>query len=187
MLEVSICTKSGYRASSVCDTVEMRYVQASGKKTEPCPYHKLVHLNESGKYQVNSSCEAVTSINNKPWFVLPPLQAYYFKNKNPVYKSLPPYRNDCIEASGNPMEFIYPNQQNTIFLPKDFNGNTNDLVLKVAHSKPELELYWYIDNRFVGSTKDIHDMAVVPSAGEYIITIIDELGNELKHKITISD
>ncbi len=187
MLEVSICTKSGYRASSICDTVEMRYVQASGKKTEPCPYHKLVHLNESGKYQVNSSCEAVTSINNKPWFVLPPLQAYYFKNKNPVYKSLPPYRNDCIEASGNPMEFIYPNQQNTIFLPKDFNGNTNDLVLKVAHSKPELELYWYIDNRFVGSTKDIHDMAVVPSAGEYIITIIDELGNELKHKITISD
>jgi penicillin-binding protein 1C len=187
MLEVSICTKSGYRASSICDTVEMRYVQASGKKTEPCPYHKLVHLNESGKYQVNSSCEAVTSINNKPWFVLPPLQAYYFKNKNPVYKSLPPYRNDCIEASGNPMEFIYPNQQNTIFLPKDFNGNTNDLVLKVAHSKPELELYWYIDNRFVGSTKDIHDMAVVPSAGEHIITIIDELGNELKHKITISD
>ena len=187
MLEVSICTKSGYRASSICDTVEMRYVQASGKKTEPCPYHKLVHLNESGKYQVNSSCEAVTSINNKPWFVLPPLQAYYFKNKNPVYKTLPPYRNDCIEASGNPMEFIYPNQQNTIFLPKDFNGNTNDLVLKVAHSKPELELYWYIDNRFVGSTKDIHDMAVVPSAGEHIITIIDELGNELKHKITISD
>jgi penicillin-binding protein 1C len=85
------------------------------------------------------------------------------------------------------MEFIYPNQQNTIFLPKDFKGNTNDLVLKVAHSKPELEIYWYIDSQFIGSTKDIHNIAVIPTSGEHTITVVDALGNELKHKITISE
>ena len=187
MLEVSICKKSGYRASSICDDTEMRYIQVSGKKTEPCPFHKLVHLDVSERFQVNSSCESVSNINNKTWFILPPLQAYYFKNKNPFYKSPPPYRNDCAKSSGVSMDFIYPNQQSTIFLPKDFDGNTNDLVLKVAHSKPELELYWYIDNQFVGSTKDIHDMAVLPSSGDHIITVMDELGNEIKHKITISE
>lgn len=187
MLEVNICNKSGFRASTICDETEMRYIQASGQKTEPCPFHKLAHLDDSGRFQVNSSCEAVSNINNTPWFVLPPLQAYYFQNKNPFYKPLPPYRNDCAEASGISMEFIYPNQQNTIFLPKDFDGNTNDLVLKVAHSKPELKLYWYIDNQYVGSTKDIHDMAVLPREGDHLITVVDELGNELKHKITISE
>ncbi|WP_296380325.1 penicillin-binding protein 1C [Winogradskyella sp.] len=187
MLEVNICKKSGYRASSICDNTELRYIQVSGQKTEPCPFHQLVHLDTSERYQVNSSCEAFSNINNKPWFVLPPLQAYYFKTKNPFYKALPPYRGDCAEASGISMEFIYPNQQSTIFLPKNFDGNTNDLVLKVAHSKPELELYWYIDNQFIGSTKDIHDMAVLPSSGEHMITVMDELGNELKHKITISE
>ncbi|WP_179009275.1 penicillin-binding protein 1C [Winogradskyella forsetii] len=187
MLEVDICKKSGYRASAICDDMELRFIQASGKKTEPCPFHRLVHLDLSEQFQVNSSCEPVSNINNKAWFILPPLQAYYFKNKNPFYKPLPPYRNDCTESSGISMEFIYPNQQSTIFLPKDFDGNTNDLILKVAHSKPELELYWYIDNQFVGSTKDIHDMAVLPSSGEHLITVMDELGNELKHKITISE
>ncbi len=187
MLEVNICKKSGYRASSICDDTEQRYIQVSGQKTEPCPFHKLIHLDISQRFQVNSSCEAISNINNTPWFVLPPLQAHYFQNKNPFYKPLPPYRNDCTESSGVSMEFIYPNQQSTIFLPKDFDGNTNDLVLKVAHSKPELELYWYIDNQFVGSTKDIHDMAVLPSDGEHIITVVDALGNELKHKITISE
>ena len=187
MLEVSICKKSGYRASSICDDTELKFIQASGQKTEPCPFHQLVHLDNSGNYQVNSSCEAISNINTKPWFKLPPLQAYYFQNKNPFYKPLPPYRNDCIETSGVSMEFIYPNQQSTIFLPKDFNGNTNDLVLKVAHSKPELELYWYIDNKFVGRTKDIHDMAVLPKEGDHIITVVDAFGNELKHKITISE
>ena len=187
MLEVSICKKSGFRASSICDETELRFIQSSGKKTEPCPYHKLVHLDTSERFQVNSSCEAVSNISNKPWFVLPPLQAYYYKNKNPFYKAVPPFRNDCTETSRVSMEFIYPNQQSTIFLPKGFDGNTNDLVLKVAHSKPELELYWYIDNQFIGSTKDIHDMAVLPSSGEHVITVMDELGNELEHKITISE
>ncbi|GAA4242017.1 penicillin-binding protein 1C [Winogradskyella damuponensis] len=187
MLEVNICKKSGYRASSICDETEMRYIQASGKKTEPCPYHKLVHLDASEQFQVNTSCEAISNIKNKSWFILPPLQAYYFKTKNPFYKPLPPYRADCTESIGTPMEFIYPNQQSTIYLPKDFDGNINELILKVAHSKPELELYWYVDSEYIGSTKDIHDMAILPSSGNHIITVIDELGNELKHKITISE
>lgn len=187
MLEVNICKKSGYRATSICDATEMRYIQASGKKTEPCPFHKLVHLDASERYQVNSSCEAISNITTKPWFILPPLQAYYFKTKNPFYKPIPPYRFDCMESSGISMEFIYPNQQSTIYLPKDFDGKTNDLILKVAHSKPELELHWYIDSAYIGSTKDIHDMAVLPSSGEHIITVMDELGNTLKRKITISE
>ncbi|WP_339755382.1 penicillin-binding protein 1C [uncultured Winogradskyella sp.] len=187
MLEVNICKKSGYRASPICDNTELRFIQASGKKTASCPYHKLVHLDVTEHYLVNSSCESVSRIVNKSWFILPPLQAYYFKTKNPFYKPLPPYRNDCSKSSEISMEFIYPNQQSTIYLPKDFDGNTNDLVLKVAHSKPEFEIYWYIDNTYVGSTKNIHDIAILPSSGDHIITVIDELGNELKHKITISE
>ncbi|MAX71457.1 MAG: penicillin-binding protein 1C [Flavobacteriaceae bacterium] len=187
MLEVSICKKSGYRASSICDDTEKRYIQQSGKKTEPCPFHSLVHLDMSEHFQVNSSCEEVSNIKNKPWFVLPPLQAYYFQNKNPFYKPLPPYRNDCLEASGISMEFIYPTQQSTIYLPKDFSGKTNELILKVAHSKPELRLYWYVDNEYISTTKDIHDLALSPTTGDHTITVVDELGNELKHKITISE
>ena len=187
MLEVSICKKSGYRASPVCDVTELKYIQTSGKKTEPCPFHKLVHVNASGHYQVNSSCEDISNITNTSWFVLPPLQAYYFKNKNPFYKPLPPFRIDCTESSGISMEFIYPNQQSTIYLPKGFDGKTNEFILKVAHSKPELEIHWYIDSNYIGSTKDIHDLAVLPEPGKHIITIVDELGNELKHHITVSE
>jgi penicillin-binding protein 1C len=187
MIEVSICKSSGYQASTVCDDIEKQFIQKSGQKTAPCPFHKLVHLDASERFQVNSSCESVSKLKTVSWFVLPPLQEYYFKTKNPFYKPLPPYRSDCIETLDIRMEFIYPNQQNTIFLPKDFDGNTNDLVLKVAHSKPELTLYWYIDDTFVGKTKDIHDMAVLPQQGEHRITVVDELGNEIKHTITVAD
>ncbi|MEF3078063.1 penicillin-binding protein 1C [Winogradskyella poriferorum] len=187
MIEVSICKKSGYRASTVCDGVESRFIQNAGQKTAPCPFHKLVHLDASEQFQVNSSCKDVSNLKTTSWFVLPPLQEYYFKTKNPFYKPLPPFRNDCVETSAIHMEFIYPNQQNTIFLPKDFDGNTNDLILKVAHSKPELTLYWYIDDAFIGQTKDIHDIAVLPLQGDHTITVVDELGNEIKHRITVAN
>lgn len=187
MIEVNICTKSGYRASSICDATEMRFIQKSGQKTAPCPFHKLVHLDATEQFQVNTSCETLSNIKNKPWFILPPLQAYYYKTTNPFYRPLPPFRTDCTETEGISMEFIYPNQESTIYLPKDFNGNTNNLILKIAHSKPELRLYWYIDNEFIGTTKDIHDMALLPSSGTHTITVVDDLGNELKHKITISE
>ncbi|MHA7841980.1 MAG: penicillin-binding protein 1C [Winogradskyella sp.] len=187
MIEVNICKKSGYRASTVCDDIELQFIQNSGQKTAPCPFHKLVHLDASDRFQVNSSCESVSNLKTSSWFVLPPLQEYYFKTKNPFYKPLPPFRKDCMKTSAIHMEFIYPNQQNTIFLPKDFDGNTNDLILKVAHSKPELSLYWYIDNVYIGQTKDIHDMAVLPQKGQHTITVVDELGNEIKHRITVAN
>jgi len=187
MQEVSICSKSGHRASSICDDTENRFIQISGLKTEPCPYHILAHVDETETYQVNSSCEDLSHIKHEPWFVLSPLKAYYYKTKNPFYKPLPKLRSDCVGDNQITMNFIYPKTNNTVFLPKDFDGETNDLILKIAHSKPETNVYWYLDEQYIGATKDIHELAIIPKIGEHLITVVDELGNETKRKITISE
>ncbi|MBN2867764.1 MAG: penicillin-binding protein 1C [Flavobacteriaceae bacterium] len=186
MEKVKICATSGYRASVNCINVDEKYIQKNGLKTEACPYHKLIHLDKSESFQVNSSCEDINQIKNTSWFVLPPLMAYYYKDKHPFYKPLPPFRNDCIGSKKETMEFIYPKDIKTVFLPKDFNEKTNDLILKVAHSKPNTKLYWYLDNKFLGETSTIHNMAIQPNEGEYLITVTDEYGNEIKRFIEIS-
>ena len=75
------------------------------------------------------------------------------------------------------MDFIYPKQNNSIFLPKDFNGKTNALILKIAHSKPESSVFWYLDETYVGTTRDIHELAILPEEGKHTITVVDEFGN----------
>ncbi|AUP79633.1 penicillin-binding protein 1C [Flavivirga eckloniae] len=187
MQEIDVCTLSGHRASPNCDAIEQKFIQVSGLKTTPCPYHILIHVDKNESFQVNSSCEDLGNITHKSWFVLPPLMAYYYKTKNPFYKPLPKFRSDCIGSNTVSMAFIYPKENNAIFLPKDFDGKTNDLVLKIAHSKPESTLFWYLDNTFIASTKDIHDLAIIPKQGAHIITVVDEFGNEAKRKITISE
>jgi penicillin-binding protein 1C len=187
MQEVKICSKSGYRASPICDETSNQFIQISGLKTKACPYHKLVHLDASEHYQVNTSCESLSNIKNTSWFVLPPLMAFYYKSKNPFYKPLPPYRNDCLAEGNVSMQFIYPKQAGKFFLPKDFNGETQELVFKLAHSKPETTVFWYLDDTFLGSTKAIHDLAVIPTIGKHTITVVDEFGNETKRVIEISE
>ena len=185
MQEVDICQISGYRATKNCEK-QKQFIQLNGLKTKACTYHKSIHLDQSGQYQVNTSCEDLSQIAQKSWFVLPPLMAYYYKSKNPFYKPLPPYRNDCVGNNTINMQFIYPKDETIIFLPKDFDGKTNDLILKIAHSKPETTLYWYLNETFIGNTSDIHDLAIIPTEGKHLITVVDEFGNELKKKIEIS-
>ncbi len=187
MQEVEICEESGHRASQNCKKTKTQYIQTSGLKTKPCPYHILIHLNKNETFQVNSSCEPIANITHKSWFVLPPLMAYYYKAKNPFYKPLPKFKSSCSESHTISMAFIYPKEKNSIFLPKDFDGNTNDLVLKMAHSKPESTLFWYLNDRFLGSTKDIHELAIKPKPGKHVITVVDEFGNDAKRHFEISN
>ena len=96
MVEIDVCTKSGYRASMVCDDKKKSYIQKAGLKTQPCPFHKLINVDVSENYQVNSSCESVSNIKQKSWFVLPPLMEFYYKQQNPFYKPLPSFKKGCI-------------------------------------------------------------------------------------------
>jgi penicillin-binding protein 1C len=111
---------------------------------------------------------------------------YYYKTKNPFYKPLPKFKPGCLGENTISIQFIYPKKNDIIFLPKDFDGKTNDLILKIAHSKPEHIVYWSIDEQYIGSTKDIHEMAIIPTVGKHVITVVDELGNEQKQGFTVS-
>ncbi|RED48739.1 penicillin-binding protein 1C [Seonamhaeicola aphaedonensis] len=187
MQEITVCKQSGHRASPNCLDTEHVFVQQSGLKTKACPYHVLIHLDTNESYQVNASCEALSNMNHKSWFVLPPLMAYYYKTKNPFYKPLPKFRSDCLGEQALTMEFIYPQENHSVFLPKDFNGISNDMILKIAHSKPESTLFWYLDEVFIGTTKDIHEMAVLPKQGQHTLTVVDEFGNEAKRFFEVSN
>ncbi|MFK8059660.1 MAG: penicillin-binding protein 1C [Polaribacter sp.] len=185
MTEIEICAKSGYRATVICEDKKLEFVQNSGLKTAPCPYHILVNVDASENYQVNTSCESLENIKQKSWFVLTPLMEYYYKDKNPFYKSLPKFRNDCLGENKNSMKFIYPSEKSTVFLPKDFDGKKNEIILKVAHSNSEAILYWYVNNMFLGTTKEINEFAVDLKTGDYKISVTDSFGNEINQHIKI--
>ena len=181
---VETCSLSGYLAQDDCPKIQ-QYIPKKGKLTTVCPYHKLVHLDLTEQFRVNSSCENIENIINKKWFILPPVMEWYYKNSHLNYKTLPPLRSDCQAAQQTTMDFIYPKSNSKIYLTKNFNSNVQPVIFKVACSNKNAKLYWYVDKDFKGITQTFHEMQISAASGFHYITVVDEKGNEISRKVEI--
>ena len=166
------------------EPVDSVFVQESGLKTEPCKYHQLIHIDNNG-YQVNSDCEDVNNMLHKSWFVLPPLQEWYYKSTDPTYVKLPPYRSDCESFETKSLQLIYPEYNAEIYIPLEISGNKGKVVFEAAHRKQSAIIFWHIDNAYIGSTKNIHEKGLNISAGKHTLTLVDELGNSITRNFSI--
>jgi penicillin-binding protein 1C len=186
MTQIEVCKESGYRALDICEHKEKQWVQPMGIKTHPCPYHRIIHLDASGKWRVNSDCEDVTNMLHKSWFVLPPAMEWYYKSKNPTYSELPSFRSDCKNSAVvSSMELLYPKQASKIYVPVELDESTGKTVFSVAHRKPETTIYWHLDGNYIGSSKGIHQMGLSPEPGQHTLTLVDEFGESISQKFEI--
>mgnify|MGYP005988929507 CR=1 FL=1 len=184
LVEVNTCTQSGYLATEHCE-ITKSWIPRVGNRFKPCPFHHVVHIDKNSNYRVNTSCETLDNIKSIPWFTIPPLQEWYYKKHHANYKTLPNFRADCKQESDRTMDFIFPKNNSKIILAKNEYEKTNPLILKIAHTNPETKVFWYIDNEFIKTTETFHEIGVLPSAGKHIVTVVDELGNEIKQTIFI--
>jgi penicillin-binding protein 1C len=188
MVKIKVCHESGYRAGEYCDHTDEMWVPVSGLKSPVCPYHQLVHLDQSEKWQVNSDCTPVDQIVNKSWFILPPAMEYYYKTKNYQYKMLPPFRNDCAPTDrAEPMEVIYPKDGAKIYIPLEIDGSRGRMICNVAHRQAGIKIFWHLDDNYLGVTHDFHQMAMNPPPGNHVLTLVDSKGNTLQVRFTILD
>lgn len=186
MIKVAVCKKSGFKASMNCESADTTWIPASCNATSICPYHQLVHLDAQKKFRVDANCEQPDRMLHEKWFVLPPIIEYYYKSKNPGYVDLPPYRADCIAQKEElNMELIYPKKPSKIFIPIELDGQRGKTIFEVTHRNPNIEIHWHLDDVYLGSTKNFHQMEVAPGAGKHRLTIIDENGEKISQQFEI--
>lgn len=184
--KLAVCAMSGFRASENCEEVMGREVYWKGLETVHCPFHKKVHLDSTETFQVNSSCESTLNMVHKSWFVLPPVEEYYYAAANTGYKRLPPFRADCLggEVKKN-MAFIYPKKGARIYVPRQLNSQTEEFIVEVAHPIPEKKIYWHLDHIYIGVTKQTHRLALSPEPGTHTLTLIDQDGDVIQNTFKI--
>ena len=183
---IATCRKSGQRASAHCEQTDTTLVTRRGLDTPACAYHKTIHISQDRRYQLHSACADVASIDHVKWFVLPPVQEYYYKAKNISYKPLPPFRRDCETISAIPsMDLVYPKPNARILIPRDFDGAPGSSVFELAHRDEKISVFWHLDGVFIGTTKRIHRLALNPPEGGHVLTLVDENGQTLEEHFTV--
>ncbi len=188
MAEVSVCRQSGFRASEICeaDTV---WVPKSSLKASVCTFHQMLHLDPTGLWQVTSDCESPARMQHRAWFILPPVEEFYFKGKNPGYLSPPPFRDDCKGSQAaqthTPMQLIYPKHPTRIYVPVDLDGKLGSTVFQVAHRSRSAEIFWHLDGNYLGTTTVFHQMALQPPVGKHTLALVDRDGYRLEQTFEI--
>jgi len=185
--KAEICKTSGTLAGRYCNDIEEIQILPAGLKTKSCPYHAIVHLTEDEQYRAFADCYPSDKIISKVWFILPPIQEWFYRKRHPEYKTLPPVSPQCSDnqAPFNVMEFIYPNNSSTVRLSKQLDGSVGALVLELAHRQADAIAYWHLDETYLGATQYFHQMSVVPPEGRHLITVVDQWGNIISQWIDV--
>lgn len=176
MPRLGVCQVTGKLASEFCPTIETEVVQ-NAERSGLCKFHRSYTMDSDGQSRVNSDCYSLANSTQATRFVLPPLQSHFYRRWQHTYEGLPPLHPDCQGEKQNPLVIIYPTFGNKIFIPKDFDGVKGEIVLQASHQQEDAELYWHLDEHYVGQTKDVHDLVVQLDPGKHTLRVLDQSGN----------
>lgn len=189
MVEIEMCAHSGHRAGPYCEKKIHKYVPIAGLRTRKCPYCRLVQCDASAEWRVHGSCERISDVRQVKWFVLPTAWEWFYRRNHSDYRPLPPFRNDCLESvSGGgtaSLSLIYPRKNGEIYVPVELDGERGRTVFEAAHRNPDFLIYWHLDEEFLGTTRDIHQISLDPEPGLHTLTLVDENGERLQQTFIV--
>lgn len=176
---VLVCKQSGCLVSQFCNETKKELIPKQSHISIVCTNHKLIHTDTTKQYRVTDACMSPQNMKSISWFVLPPVQEYYYKTKNPTYKILPPYKIGCEPEIEKTMEMIYPKAGTVIYIPYELSGKQGKTIFEIAHQHSTNSVFWHIDGKLIGITKDIHQLGLNPTKGKHMLTISDNTGETI--------
>lgn len=155
-ISAEVCRESGHLKSPHCQLCDTLDLPVNALRSSACPYHKTVE--------------------GESYFILPPAMEWFYRQHHPEYTPLPTGRKGTDIV---PLGFIYPENGALIHIPQMLDGTPGEIVFNLAHSDPDAEVFWHLDNSFIGNTKNIHQLSVRPSDGKHTMTAVDDKGNQV--------
>jgi len=179
---VNLCKTSGLAPSPNCPIISVEAPEGS-KMPSLCTYHELIHLN-ADHLRVYKDCVTDSEIKDTTWFVLDPIVSHYYKRNHPNYRNLPVFSEKCKQRDQEILAIIYPQDRSEVIIPKNFKQEYEKVVVEAVHNNKDAQLFWHLDNAYVGSTVNLHQLALEIKPGLHHLLIIDEHGNQVTVQFT---
>lgn len=176
LVEVDLCSDSGWPASRFCDATSTQRVPRSAQQAAPCPHHQAIYLDPLRQKRVNRDCEPNGVIAS--WFVLPAAEAWYYKRQHPSYHELPTFRADCEQGSESAsLAILHPAEGSKIKATRDLDGVRQPLLFEVLCLNSSTELHWHVNETYIGTTRTIHKLEFEPeTGGEHRLVVMNDAG-----------
>ena len=109
--------------------------------------------NQTNK-RVHLGCEDPSGASRHSQFILGPEESFWYTRHRPSYREPPVWRSDCAPSSEDiGVKVVSPLNNAVILLAKSADAG---VVLEAAVSRPDAQLYWYLNERYLGDTTQYH-------------------------------
>ena len=184
--QLKLCADTGFRAGPHCERQVSVEAPLHMRPLRTCPYHRTFQVTLDGGHRVCSLCWETGDRRPVSRLVFPADVAQHLRERGPVPGMVPPHKPDCRAGSGSdPMKIVYPHQNARLWLPRDFGGARQKIAMRVAHREKNRVLYWYLDDRYLGSSRGRHVKAAELGRGWHTLNVVDETGNRDKKRFFV--
>ncbi|MBY0401455.1 penicillin-binding protein 1C, partial [Myxococcota bacterium] len=188
MKPVRTCKDDGHLANDLCEA-RIQWIPRRSRPARTTPYHARIFVDEASGQRADSRCRPVHALRLRPWFVLPPAMAHYYRRQDPAYREPPSWHPDCVAtlaaSEGGPIALLYPAVSTELYVPIELDGTRGRTVFEAIHRDPEATLHWHLDERFVESTRTFHQLALAPASGDHRLVLVDDAGHRLERRFRV--
>lgn len=175
---VRLCLETGYLAGPLCEKTQSVEAPRFMKPLKLCPYHQKLFLSDDGRFQVCSACWETGKVRQAIRTVYPADVVQFLRESGKPAADLPRHKSGCTaQKTEDMLQILYPQENARLWIPRDLDGRLEKVTLRAAHREKESLLYWYLDDVFIGTSRDRHVRSSLLASGRHVLDIVDENGN----------
>jgi penicillin-binding protein 1C len=185
---VTLCAESGMRAGPHCTQTTVGWITTSASRSATCHHCQLIHCDVSCNERLTTACATLPEMHTETRFVLNPASEWFYRKEHPEYIPLPPWRQGCVPKSTDAsMALVTPASKSQIYVPLELSGERGRVVFEATHRDDDAVIHWHLDDNYLGSTTQIHQLNANPPAGAHRLTLVDGSGARVSRRFSVID
>ena len=177
MTRVLTCAESSWPAGESCTQVDTTWSAKTDLAPQACRFHYTCMTDAAGAYRYSPECQPAQAVRST-YFVVPPIAENFYKRNHPAYRLVPPWHPDCgaPNAGGPALAILYPRPGSKIYVPTEWDRKRSRAVFTAVHRSDTAAVYWHLDRKYIGKTRELHQLELDPSPGRHVLVLQDEGG-----------
>ena len=175
--QIEVCQENGRLSNGHCSMVSVE-IPKSSPFNRITTEHETIYIDPSTGMRIHGSCHSLHKSKKVDMFLIPPMYLEHINTSSTVYKKPPEWHPECLSQDEEQIiAIIYPKSNANLYPTKDISKDLNEVVLKAIHNDPKANIYWHLNESFVGTTHSLHELTVSLGKGVYHLTVMDQAGN----------
>lgn len=108
-------------------------------------------------------------------FEMPPKMSQYYKAHHPEALNNLQWSPQC-PVKMKQFSINYPDEGAALILPQKSQKSYGEFILEASHLDSKAQLYWFLNENYLGSTREIHQQTLPLEEGSYRLSVQDQNG-----------